>query len=544
MSDVWLSQDGSDWQLRNAGCDVPSTLDTKWPGTKAAQCATDDDCYAKRFGNAACVNRVCVCRHWSPRERFAVTAANASVFLAGGVTYVQKSWCAHHACGSEYAVALNDVWRTDDGGATWRLLIAAAPWSRRADFALAYLTASATLWLVGGREYDVTDPDVNLLRNDVWRSSDAGVTWVQNSSTSPWPARCGHFVVADSSRLFLGGGQVEVPRIPKPPLLDAAAAVDYAAAHAITNVHRPRPTAVPIVQAGERVMSSQLKSVSDVWVVETAPASALLSLPQAVIRPSRNETIPRPQNLWIQDYEPRTPQHEYITAASDVAWLRVEPDVRERLLAAGMTDIGSVASMSSDAVARFRNESDWNVTSICDLRATAVVFMDRCVPKFRPPQDFFMRSITFEDASTEPVPDVVVDTGCLDVHPHVPAFATQDICRQRWEARAFGAGLLMNGVIYTLGGYAEPGLYLNDVWYRDDRNPSTLIVRAPADETDELHFEFTADEPYCTFEYRYGARGCTGGDGVLHPLPRCTAPPLYPHVCGVRACMHNVRASL
>jgi len=58
---------------------------------------------------------------WQPREGFALAVVNASVFLAGG-------W------GGPALGYLRDVWRSQDGGASWMLASSAPPWPARGYF--------------------------------------------------------------------------------------------------------------------------------------------------------------------------------------------------------------------------------------------------------------------------------------------------------------------------------------------------------------------------------------------------------------------------
>lgn len=107
-------------------------------------------------------------------------------------------------------------------------------------------------------------------------------------------------------------------------------------------------------------------------------------------------------------------------------------------------------------------------------------------------------------AATKIDPPQPVDDGCLDYKGSifVPAWEVDVLCRQTWVARSFHAMVPMDGVFYLLGGYESNNYYANDLWYRDDRNPSTVIAIAPRDQTNDNFFVFACDEPFCIFEYR------------------------------------------
>jgi hypothetical protein len=49
---------------------------------------------------------------------------------------------------------------------------------------------------------------------------------------------------------------------------------------------------------------------------------------------------------------------------------------------------------------------------------------------------------------------------------------------------------------------SETEMFSNDVWYRDNKFPTTTITLKPESESFDFHFEFAADEEGCVFEYR------------------------------------------
>ena len=95
---------------------------------------------------------------------------------------------------------LNDVWRSTDQGATWTPLTAAAEWTARRYHASAVLP-DGSIVLVGG------DDDEAGYKNDVWRSTDKGATWTQQTAAALWTDRCFHTigVLSDGSILLMGG---------------------------------------------------------------------------------------------------------------------------------------------------------------------------------------------------------------------------------------------------------------------------------------------------------------------------------------------------
>jgi len=93
-----------------------------------------------------------------------------------------------------------DVWRSRDGGASWECLAETAPWPRRCWFSVEALSDGSVL-LMGG-----SGPGSQLL-NDVWRTQDGGRTWKELLESAPWPARRGHGSAAlpDGAVILLGG---------------------------------------------------------------------------------------------------------------------------------------------------------------------------------------------------------------------------------------------------------------------------------------------------------------------------------------------------
>lgn len=93
----------------------------------------------------------------------------------------------------------NDVWRSIDGDVTWVQQTVAAPWARRSALAAVALPDDSII-LLGG-DY------LSTLLNDVWRSADQGGTWVQLDADAEWTARGEHTVAVlpDGSVMLVGG---------------------------------------------------------------------------------------------------------------------------------------------------------------------------------------------------------------------------------------------------------------------------------------------------------------------------------------------------
>jgi len=93
----------------------------------------------------------------------------------------------------------NDVWRSTDGGLTWTLMTASAGWSARA-YHTSVALPDGSIVLMGGRDH------VSLY-NDVWRSTDEGENWTMLTVSAEWTARAYQTSVAlpDGGIVLMGG---------------------------------------------------------------------------------------------------------------------------------------------------------------------------------------------------------------------------------------------------------------------------------------------------------------------------------------------------
>lgn len=134
-----------------------------------------------------------------------------------GVTWIQQTagaeWTERlgHSCvvlkddsivilGGYDGLKRNDVWRSTDTGVTWIEQTAAAKWLGREYFSCIEMP-DRSIVIMGGM-----DSQGNSL-NDIWRSTDNGVTWIQVNAGADWMARHCHSGVAmpDGSIVIMGG---------------------------------------------------------------------------------------------------------------------------------------------------------------------------------------------------------------------------------------------------------------------------------------------------------------------------------------------------
>jgi PKD repeat protein len=110
--------------------------------------------------------------------------------------------------GSIVVIAVKDgsssqasVWRSTDYGVTWTRQTATAGWSARGQISSAVMPDGSIIVSGGTQSGGFTQ------FNDVWRSTDYGVTWTQQTGSAAWPQRYGHTSVAlpDGSIVIMGG---------------------------------------------------------------------------------------------------------------------------------------------------------------------------------------------------------------------------------------------------------------------------------------------------------------------------------------------------
>ena len=123
---------------------------------------------------------------WSPRwTHSSIVTPDGSIVLMGG---------------RESSGDMDDVWKSTDNGATWTQMTASAEWSARMQHSSVTMPDGSIVLMGGG-------DSTKGWKNDVWRSTDDGATWMQMTASAGWSARSGHSSVAtpDGSVVLMGG---------------------------------------------------------------------------------------------------------------------------------------------------------------------------------------------------------------------------------------------------------------------------------------------------------------------------------------------------
>lgn len=188
-SDVWVSDDGENWQLVSEqspwgdrrSIQIVDFKGKMWlMGGWSPEYGYKNDIWSSEDG----INwtRETEFAAWPAREGHSLLIFKDKIWLIGGVRYDKNQ-------------LFNDVWYSEDG-INWTEAVKNAGWSARWDHGVAVFKDK--LWLVGGMIFH------GKLFNDVWHSED-GINWIKSGSQSPFMSRQGGFVTAYKDRLWAIG---------------------------------------------------------------------------------------------------------------------------------------------------------------------------------------------------------------------------------------------------------------------------------------------------------------------------------------------------
>lgn len=115
-------------------------------------------------------------------------AGHAAISLSDGSVVMMGG-----RIGGESGILSSEVWRSTDQGMTWVQQTEEAPWGPREGHHAVRLPGDKIL-LIGGREPGNSTAELK----DAWISEDRGVTWTRIVEQAPWPALIGGAVAATS----------------------------------------------------------------------------------------------------------------------------------------------------------------------------------------------------------------------------------------------------------------------------------------------------------------------------------------------------------
>ena len=124
--------------------------------------------------------------HFSPREAYSSVVVGDDIYVMGGVTRKAQGATSLTTppTPAVTAVQSNEVWRSSDGGITWdQVAKDGSRFTPRGNHASAVLGSggSAELYVIGG----VGGNSSATPLDDVWKSTDRGVNWVKVTPSTP-----------------------------------------------------------------------------------------------------------------------------------------------------------------------------------------------------------------------------------------------------------------------------------------------------------------------------------------------------------------------
>lgn len=189
FSDVWVSENGKDWELvaekspwgDRRSIQVVIFKDKMWlMGGWGPEVGYRNDVWYSEDG----INWVKTISKadFSAREGHSLVVFKDKLWLIGGVRYDKRE-------------TKNDVWYSEDG-INWFEATSSAQWSSRWDQTVTVFKDK--LWLIGGMDFN------NKTYNDIWYSED-GINWVLATDKPPWQKRQGHASVVFQDKLWVIG---------------------------------------------------------------------------------------------------------------------------------------------------------------------------------------------------------------------------------------------------------------------------------------------------------------------------------------------------
>ena len=120
--------------------------------------------------------------HFSPRDLHTSVVLNGDIYVIGGIT--RKFASATGSTPSKPQISSNEVWRSPDGGLTWDQVAGSTRFTDRGNHESVVLNGA--LYVIAG----AAGNSGTTGRNDVWRSTDRGVSWSRVTPTGasvPFP---------------------------------------------------------------------------------------------------------------------------------------------------------------------------------------------------------------------------------------------------------------------------------------------------------------------------------------------------------------------
>ena len=245
FNDIWVTENGEQWNLITEHAAFPPIRSASIVEFQGALWMLGGWSPDPKVGYDNGIWKSTDGEHWTqvvkktdfvPREGFRTVEHKGRICFFGGVNYFAKKtyndvWCSNDAVhwtevtkdagwagrwdydavsyhGNFYVVGgmtlgkplsgWNDVWMSTDDGVTWTKLLEHAPWTERQGHVL--LVWKDLIWLIGGLH-----PDKNTGVGDTWFTSD-GTNWTKTTIDGNWRGREDHGTVVWRDALWLVAG--------------------------------------------------------------------------------------------------------------------------------------------------------------------------------------------------------------------------------------------------------------------------------------------------------------------------------------------------
>ena len=139
--------------------------------------------------------------HFSPRNLHASVVMDDDIYVIGGVT--QKVFISLDPGASRPQISSSEVWRSSDGGLTWDQVAGGTRFTERGDHESVVLDGA--LYVIAG----TAGNSGTTARDDVWRSTDRGVSWTRATPTGtsvPFPMDYGFASAVLGDAMYVMGG--------------------------------------------------------------------------------------------------------------------------------------------------------------------------------------------------------------------------------------------------------------------------------------------------------------------------------------------------
>jgi leucine-zipper-like transcriptional regulator 1 len=192
-NDVWYSSDGINWTNAN--------VSDHWSPRYSHQTVVFENkiWVLGGYGNsnrndiwnsADGINwtEVDVSDHWSPRSSHRAIVFNEKLWVMGAF--------------QDKEIPKNDIWYSPDG-ANWSNAVISNHWPPRYDHTIEIF--DNRMWVIGGSDHHSGQFMNNMLKNDVWYSTD-GVSWTELEDSEHWSPRFAHASVVFDDKIWVIGG--------------------------------------------------------------------------------------------------------------------------------------------------------------------------------------------------------------------------------------------------------------------------------------------------------------------------------------------------